>query len=345
MPAGAVACASSAASTTRRSPEPGTSSRNDYWPRWFRRRPEQTCLQTWHGAPLKRQGYDLAAKPRAFREYRRVLSQRHENWHYVVSPGPFATPILRSAFPVDEVIETGLPRADLLFRPYRDRLADDVRRRLGLGDERVVLYAPTYRDQLAHRGGYRLGRLLELAALRSALGEDHAVLFRKHGRVVGALPDAADEWIRDVSEYPDAADLLLVADVLVTDYSSLSFDFAVTGRPIVFFTPDLDAYREVSAASASTSRRTRLGRSSARLTRSSKLCGSRTRSAPTIESGTRRSWRRTALSTTARPRAAWWTTSSAGDLAFTRKMVRSPLVAQASSSATSSLSETPRNRV
>jgi CDP-glycerol glycerophosphotransferase len=238
---------------------------NDHWPRWLVRRREQTCLQTWHGAPLKRHGYDLASRPSALREYRRVLQQRSDNWQYLLSPGPFATPILERAFPVGgEILETGLPRTDLVLRPDRDRLAEDIRRRLGLADRRVILYAPTYRDhrhyrvgarlglrdeptyrvELTNGDGYRLGRLLDLAALQSALGDDHVVLFRKHPGIVESLPANAEPFARDVSDFPDLIELMLVADALVTDYSSSMFDFASTGRPMIFFTPDLEVYRD-----------------------------------------------------------------------------------------------------
>jgi CDP-glycerol glycerophosphotransferase len=219
---------------------------NDHWPKWFVRGSEQTCLQTWHGSPLKRHGYDLANCPAAVREYRRVLGQLRENWQYVVSAGAFATPILERAFPVDgEVVETGLPRTDLLLRPDRGLLAANVKRRLELpADKRIVLYAPTYRDHLAQGEAYRVGPLLDLAALCSALGDDYVVLFRKHPRVLGSPPMTSSSCVTDVSEFSDASELLLIADVLVTDYSSLMFDFAATGRPMIFFTPDLDAYRD-----------------------------------------------------------------------------------------------------
>jgi CDP-glycerol glycerophosphotransferase len=218
---------------------------NDHWPPSVARRPEQTWLQTWHGAPLKRIGHDLAGRPKARREYRGVLRQPSENWQYVVSSGAFATPILHRAFsPNAQVIETGLPRTDVLFRPDRERLAEEVKLRLGLpADKRIVLYAPTYRDHLGARDGYRFGPLLDLAVLRSALGEDDVLLFRKHRAMVGELPVEAD-GVLDVSAFPDATELLLAVDVLVTDYSSAIFDFASTNRPMVFFTPDLETYRD-----------------------------------------------------------------------------------------------------
>jgi CDP-glycerol glycerophosphotransferase len=238
---------------------------SDHWPRWFSRRSEQTCLQTWHGAPLKRHGLDLAGHPPAVRAYREALRERAENWQYVVAPGSFATPLLRRTFPVNgHVLETGLPRTDVLVSPERHNRAEKIRSRLGLAGKRVVLYAPTYRDNLAYgtgarplqlrdvpvfstdllpRGGYRLGPLADLPAVREALGEDDVILFRKHRDVVDGLPARAAAAVIDVSDYPDATELLLVADVLVTDYSSALFDFAATGKPVIFFTPDLERYR------------------------------------------------------------------------------------------------------
>ena len=131
--------------------------------------------------------------------------------------------------------------------------------------KRVVLYAPTYRDNLDYhagvritlrrglpafaadsyrRDGYRLPPLLDMAALGAALGDEQVVLFRKHRLIIDGLPLSVARHVVDVSGFPDAGELLLAADVLLTDYSSLVFDFARLGRPIVLFTPDLEAYRD-----------------------------------------------------------------------------------------------------
>jgi CDP-glycerol glycerophosphotransferase len=218
---------------------------NDHWPPWATRRPDQVWLQTWHGAPLKRLGLELAGSPKASLHYRRLQRQPSENWHYLLSPGAYATPILRRAFPATaEVIETGLPRTDRLLRADRERLAEDVKRRLALPtDKTVVLYAPTYRDQLTARDRYRIGPSIDLAALQAGLGENCVLLVRKHRLMVGAFPTDGDR-VLDVTQFPDATELLLAIDVLVTDYSSAFVDFASTGRPIVFFTPDLETYRD-----------------------------------------------------------------------------------------------------
>jgi CDP-glycerol glycerophosphotransferase len=121
-----------------------------------------------------------------------------------------------------------------------------VRDRIGVpAGKRVVLYMPTYRDQLAQgQARYALNRDLDLELLRRDLSDDHVVLFRKHHYVVGASTTEPDEFVIDVSGYPDATELMLAADVLMTDYSSAMFDWMCTGRPIVYFAPDLEYYRD-----------------------------------------------------------------------------------------------------
>jgi CDP-glycerol glycerophosphotransferase len=219
---------------------------NDHFPHWFARRPDQTCLQTWHGTPLKRLGYDVppGARPRKFE---RNWDQQMDNWQYVLSPNAFTTPILRRAYTIrGQVLETGYPRNDVLAGERRAAATTAVRERLGLPEgARVVLYAPTYRDDARDRSGrYRLDPALDIARLRAALGEDDVLLFRKHHYVVDPVPVTADGAVRDVSAYPDGTELMLAADVLVTDYSSMMFDFANTGRPMLFYTYDLDEYRD-----------------------------------------------------------------------------------------------------
>ena len=222
---------------------------NDHFPDWFRRREDQVCLQTWHGAPLKRQGFDLSAMHNTKLEFESHWDEMVRNWQYVVSPSPSATPILRQAFRLEgasELLETGAPRVDALVGPDRDAVGAKVRRRLGIPEGvRTVLYAPTYRDQVVdRRGRHRLDLHLDLDRLRGALGPDTVILFRKHHLVIDPAPATADGFVRDVSGYPAGTELLLAADVLITDYASLVFDYASTGRPILLFTYDLDSYRD-----------------------------------------------------------------------------------------------------
>ncbi|TMR94320.1 CDP-glycerol glycerophosphotransferase family protein [Nonomuraea basaltis] len=211
---------------------------NAFLPVWFRAREDQVVVQTWHGTPAKRIGND---QPHMNRDPRPPIWHRQaaevRGWDLLLSQSPWATPVLRKAFGYKgEILESGLPRNDVLNSPDRDELAAAVRERLGLVEgKRVVLYAPTWRDYDRKNAMVKL----DLAKAREALGADHEILVRAHPmQAIPAVPDIA----RDVTTYPDMADLLLVADVLVTDYSSVMFDFACTGRPIVIYGYDLAKY-------------------------------------------------------------------------------------------------------
>ncbi|MFJ9519103.1 CDP-glycerol glycerophosphotransferase family protein [Kitasatospora sp. NPDC101801] len=218
---------------------------NTHLPDFLDRRPGQVVLQTWHGSLLKRIAHDMTNPLLARAGYLAALDREVPQWSLLLSPSAFATPILRRAFRYPgEILESGYPRNDLLARGAD---ASAVRRRLGIPDgRRVVLYAPTWREdqQRGNGDGYRLDLRLDLAAARAALGADHVLLVRPHTHVAEPLPGAGDGFVRDVGDYPDVQELLLAADVLVTDYSSIMFDFAITGRPMLFFTYDLAHYRD-----------------------------------------------------------------------------------------------------
>ena len=217
---------------------------NDYLPPWFVARQGQIVLQTWHGHPLKLIGHD---RPAVRKVSVHAAARQARSWTHVLSPSPAATPILASAFGVaDRLLETGYPRTDVLVGGQLSARRAAVRDRIGVpAGKRVVLYMPTYRDQLAQgQARYALNRDLDLELLRRDLSDDHVVLFRKHHYVVGASMTEPDEFVIDVSGYPDATELMLAADVLMTDYSSAMFDWMCTGRPIVYFAPDLEYYRD-----------------------------------------------------------------------------------------------------
>ncbi|BAJ28862.1 MULTISPECIES: CDP-glycerol glycerophosphotransferase family protein [Kitasatospora] len=218
---------------------------NTHFPEFLRRREGQVVAQLWHGTPLKRIAHRMPPGWASADGYLERLEREVRQWSLLLSPSPFATPELRAAFRYrGEVLEAGYPRTDRLARPDPAEAAA-IRRRLRLPPgRRVVLYAPTWRDDRPGAGGRHAFDLrIDLAAARAALGRDHVLLLRPHVHVGGVLPD--DDFVRDVADHPDVQDLLLVADVLVTDYSSVMFDFAVTGRPMVFFAYDLEHYRDV----------------------------------------------------------------------------------------------------
>lgn len=210
------------------------------------RRPGQVIVQTWHGTMLKKIGLDIEA-PKFDPQYHERLIQEARNWTMLVSSNRFSTPILKRAMGFDgKIIETGYPRNDYLYAPDLAERAREIKERLGVpSDKRVILYAPTWRDDLSHRRGrFKFDLRIDVEDARARLGDDHVLLIRRHSNVVDSIPGAGNGFVHDVSEYPDIADLYLAADVLVTDYSSVMFDYAHLKRPMLFFTYDLEHYRD-----------------------------------------------------------------------------------------------------
>ena len=201
-----------------------------------------TYVQTWHGTPLKRIHRDVLWAPEGRLDR---LDADIARWDLLLSPNAVSTPRLRKAFGYDgEVLESGYPRNDLLSSAEQATVGADVRARLGIAeDATVVLYTPTWRDDEAFADGRPAVPLaLDLDAFRRGLGDDHVLLVRAHNMVTGRSEISASPQVHDVSMWPDVRDLYAAADVMVTDYSSTMFDFAITGRPIVFFAYDLERF-------------------------------------------------------------------------------------------------------
>lgn len=140
-------------------------------------------------------------------------------------------------------METGYPRNDVLSAGDRNLRRAAVRARLGLDEgTRVVLYAPTWRDDERDALDVPLG--LDVDAFAAGMGDGCSLLVRTHYFMAGRTSWRERPEVLDVSGHPDIRDLYLAADVLVTDYSSVMFDFAVTGKPMVFYAYDLAHYRD-----------------------------------------------------------------------------------------------------
>jgi CDP-glycerol glycerophosphotransferase len=209
---------------------------NDWLRKRYRRRGHQKVLQTWHGTMLKKLALDRGG--RGLRTRVAVLRER-DRWDALLAQNPYSAEIFRSAYAMRRPIwQEGYPRNDVLHSPATPERTAAVRAAIGIPEgARVVLYAPTWRDDRTEMVDF-----VDLAAFARDLDAGHVVLARGHSRTLAHGHDLEGAGLIDVTSYPDMADLLLVADVLVTDYSSVMFDFAGTGRPIVFFTPDLAHY-------------------------------------------------------------------------------------------------------
>jgi CDP-glycerol glycerophosphotransferase len=214
--------------------------------RFFRKRPYQRFLQTFHGYPFKSMGASLwRAQGRPESVVAKECVRRSDVWDAIVVPESFCVDLYRREYRfTGEALVTGYPRNDPLVTQDASSTRARVLRQLGIGPDRtVVLYAPTWRDTVATSSWTaKLFDGLDLEALAEQLGDAYAVLLRGHNYNLreGLAPLTDHVW--DVSAYPEVNDLILAADVAVLDYSSLRFDWLVTGKPVVFFVPDLDDY-------------------------------------------------------------------------------------------------------
>jgi CDP-glycerol glycerophosphotransferase len=205
-------------------------------------------LQTWHGTPLKRMQFDAVSTAGRNEGYLSRVSRMTGYWSALLSPSPFASEKFRSAFRfTGQVEETGYPRNDVLVSEQQAQRARLTRARLGLReDQKLVLYAPTFRDDVKVGGRFGFDSQIDFTAFAATLPADVVLLVRQHSVVRQRLsiPEEARGRVINVSSYPDAQDLLATVDALVTDYSSVMFDYALTRRPMVFFCYDLDHYRD-----------------------------------------------------------------------------------------------------
>ena len=219
---------------------------NDHLPSWFSKREGQHLLQTWHGTPIKKLLHDA---PRAVTlRYRRLMDRQVPQWDLLLAQSPQAGRRLQQALGYRGPVRVGeYPRNVRLLGGAEVRRR--VRHELGIAPgQPVILYAPTWRESLRPSTGaagcaaaHGPGPVGALDGPRLAELLDAVVLMRSHHmNRAGCVPGMID-----VSGYPSVEELMLAADILVSDYSSIFFDFALTGKPAVVYTPDLASYRDV----------------------------------------------------------------------------------------------------
>ncbi|OJF09477.1 CDP-glycerol glycerophosphotransferase family protein [Couchioplanes caeruleus] len=215
---------------------------NDDLPRWFTPQDGQVVLRLAGGWPIARFGATAERHPLG-RELIEQIESDAASWTALASPGASATPVLRRELRFDgPVLEYGRPANDMLATMDAEEARTAVLKRLGLNaGTRLVLYAPTRRPMdLRKRGWSDPGKLLDLPGVAAALPPDHTLLVRRHPALGDdVLGLGLVDGVLDVSGHPRAAELLLAADALITDYSALLADFAVTGRPALLYVPDL----------------------------------------------------------------------------------------------------------
>jgi CDP-glycerol glycerophosphotransferase len=214
---------------------------NSILPQYFVRRPEQKYLATWHGTPLKTLGKQQQYK---FQEHKRAQRNFLQATH-IISPNPHTTDVLFDSYDLRPIMggklaETGYPRIDLTLNAS-ERRREEIRKAVGVtGGRPVVLYAPTWRGTL-ETVSYEVERAKSDIA-RLAESHDCDIIFRGH-HLIEQFFQVDDSMGCVVAPAAiDTNELLSIVDVLVTDYSSIFFDFLPTGKPVIYYIYDQREY-------------------------------------------------------------------------------------------------------
>lgn len=216
-------------------------------PLWFRKREGQVFLETWHGTPLKRLVFDQEEVTSASPKYKEQFYKQRKEWDYLVSANPFSSKTFRSCFMYEgKMLEYGYPRNDILYAPDKEERAKRLKEKLGIPlDKKTILYAPTWRDDEHYgKGEYKFTLALDLKKMKTMLEKDYVLLLRTHHYIADKIDTTGLEgFAYNLSTYDDISEIYLITDICITDYSSVFFDFANLKRPILFYTYDIEKYK------------------------------------------------------------------------------------------------------
>lgn len=231
--------------------------RAEYWitnsrlPLWLPKPKGTIYVQTWHGTPLKKLALDMdeVLMPGTnTKKYKKNFLKEASKWDYLISPNRYSTNIFKSAFNFNRnIIESGYPRNDILKNGLNKENIINIKRKAKLPvNKKILLYAPTWRDNQFHSvGKYKFNLQLDLNKMKQELGDEYIILLRLHYLVSDKLNLLnLEDFVYDFSTYEDINELYLISDMLITDYSSVFFDYAVLKRPIFFYAYDLEDYRD-----------------------------------------------------------------------------------------------------
>lgn len=231
--------------------------RSKYWisnsrlPLWIPKPKHTIYIQTWHGTPLKRLANDMEEvhMPGTDTErYKKNFTYEASKWDYLISPNTYSTEIFKRAFNYNnKIIESGYPRNDFIVNNNNEKTINKLKSQFKLStDKKIILYAPTWRDNQFHgKGRYKFDLQLDLDKLRKEIGDQYIILLRLHYLVAENLDlTGYEDFVFDFSKHEDIRELYLVADMLITDYSSVFFDYANLKRPMLFFVYDIEEYRD-----------------------------------------------------------------------------------------------------
>lgn len=210
-----------------------------------KKRAGNVYLQTWHGTPLKKLGFDITI-PGPEVDARENFYIESRNWDYLISSNEYSSEIFERAFKYkNEILEDGYPINDIFFKDNSDFIASFKSKLKIDSSKKVILYAPTWKDdEQTESWQHYFDLQIDLERLFNEFKEEYVILLKMHHLVSDniKIDDRFRGFVFDVSDYDDIQELYVLSDILITDYSSVFFDYAHSKKPILFFVPDLFHY-------------------------------------------------------------------------------------------------------
>lgn len=198
-------------------------------------------FNTWHGTPIKMLGADMRESKNAF-----VPKSKNKLADILLAQGEYDKAIYSKCFnlPQKNIRILGLPRNDELSNNNgKDRVAN-IKKKLGLPNKKIILYAPTFREYEKDGVNCVMSLPIDFEKWERILGEEYILLLRAHHEVVKVMNIKENAFIKNVSSYSDLNELMMVSDILISDYSSIFFDYSILGKPMFSFSYDYDKYNE-----------------------------------------------------------------------------------------------------
>ena len=198
-------------------------------------------LNTWHGTAVKKMGIDLTQSNASFKSKSAKID-------IMLAQGQYDVDLFSRVFgiPVSSFRITGLPRNDELFINNNSEVKHYIKHNMGIPDgKKVILYAPTFREYTKDSGNNVIQSVpLSFERLKRELGDEYVFLLRAHYEVLKVLDIQEDSFLHNVSSYPNLNDLMIVSDLLISDYSSIFFDYSILEKPMLCYAYDYQEYQD-----------------------------------------------------------------------------------------------------
>lgn len=236
-------------------------SKAKYWvinckmPAYICKKDNQVYLQTWHGTPLKRLGHDIIAPDDAtfyrsgmsFEQMTETYDIDVKRYNYMISPNAFCTEVFQTSFRInrERLIETGYPRNDFITNATNENILE-IKKKFNLPlDKKIILYAPTWRDNSYVASGYTFELEADFHKWKETLSDEYIIVFKPHYLIINKYENdnSLNGFLYSISAEAEINELYVISDILITDYSSVFFDYAVLNRPIYFYMYDLEQYK------------------------------------------------------------------------------------------------------